>query len=138
MRVVLDTGVVLSSLVFPTGRLAWLPGLWKSGAVTPLASPDTARELIRALGYPKLALSRDEVSILLGEYLPWTQTVAAPDSEAVTLLVCRDKADQKFFELAAAGAADALVTSDRDLLELAGKTAFAILTPVRWRKRLGV
>lgn len=137
MRVVLDTGVVLSSLVFPAGRLAWLPGLWKSGAVTPLASPETTRELIRALGYPKFSLSRDEVSILLGEYLPWTPTVAAPDPAALALPVCRDKADQKFLELAAAGVADALVTSDRDLFELAGKTAFAILTPARLRTRLG-
>src|SRR5688500_13243149 len=75
VRVVLDTGVVLSSLIFPAGRLAWLPGSWKSRAVTPLASSDTTRELIRALGYPKFRLSRDEVSILLGEYLPWTEIV---------------------------------------------------------------
>jgi putative PIN family toxin of toxin-antitoxin system len=136
VRVVLDTGVVLSSLVFPAGRLAWLPGLWKSGAVTPLASLDNARELIRALGYPKFSLSRDEVSILLSGYLPWTQTVEVPDIEAMKLPACRDRADQKFLELAVAGTADALVTSDRDLLELAGKTAFAILTPSRLRTRL--
>ena len=138
MRIVLDTGVVLSSLLFPAGRLAWLPGLWKSGAVTPLASRDTTRELIRALGYPKFSLSRDEVSILLGVYLPWTQAVETSGPERVALPVCRDVADQKFLELAAAGAADALVTSDRDLLELAGNTAFAILTPGRLRTRLGV
>ena len=138
MRIVLDTGVVLSSLLFPAGRLTWLPGLWKSGAMTPLASRETTRELIRALGYPKFSLSPDEVSILLGEYLPWTQTVEVSGPVAAALPACRDEADQKFLELAAAGAADALVTSDRDLLELAGKTAFAILTPARLRTRLGV
>ena len=138
MRVVLDTGVVLSSLLFPAGRLAWLPGQWKSGALTPLASRDTIRELMRALAYPKFSLSRDEATILLGEYLPWTRAVEIPDPDAFALPACRDGADQKFLELAAAGDAEALITSDRDLLELAGRTGFAILTPARSRSRLGI
>ena len=61
-----------------------------------------------------------------------------PRREAQQLIKTSLKADQKFLALAAAGAADALVTSDRDLLDLAGRTAFAILTPARLRTRLGV
>jgi hypothetical protein len=38
--------------------------------------------------------------------------------------------------LAEAGGADALLSGDRDLLELAGSTAFAIETPARFRRRL--
>ena len=48
----------------------------------------------------------------------------------------RDPADQIFLELSAAGAAEALITGDRALLDLAALTSFAILTPAELRDRL--
>lgn len=38
LRVVFDTNVVLSALLFRSGTLAWLRGQWAAGQVTPLAS----------------------------------------------------------------------------------------------------
>lgn len=52
-RVVLDTNVLLSALLFPAGSLSWLRQAWQSEALRPLASRDTTAELIRVLTYPK-------------------------------------------------------------------------------------
>jgi len=40
-RVVLDTNVVLSALVFSQGSLAWVREAWQNGLLLPLASRDT-------------------------------------------------------------------------------------------------
>lgn len=126
-RVVLDTNLVLSALVFQSGRLAPLRFSWHSGVITPLVSQITAAELIRALGYPKFKLAAAEQEELLADYLPYCSTVALPDPPPETP-ECRDPADAPFLQLALAGKADALVTGDKDLLVLAGKFACPILT----------
>ncbi len=59
-RVVLDTNLVLSALVFQSGRLARLRLFWRSGVFTPLVSRTTAADLIRALGYAKFKLAAAE------------------------------------------------------------------------------
>lgn len=55
-RVVLDSNVVLSALLFSRGRLAWIRAAWQGGRFVPLASKPTVEELIRVLGYPKFRL----------------------------------------------------------------------------------
>ena len=45
MRVVLDTGVVVSALLFPRGRVAWLRDSWIGGEIQPLVSRPTLDEL---------------------------------------------------------------------------------------------
>ena len=72
-RVVLDTNVVLSALVFAQGRLAVVRYAWQSGRCQPLVSPATASELVRALAYPKFGLSADEQRELLADYLPYSR-----------------------------------------------------------------
>lgn len=126
-RVVLDTNLVLSALVFQSGRLVPLRMFWQSGIITPLVSQTTVAELIRALGYPKFKLAAAEQEELLADYLPYCSTVARPDPPPVTP-ECRDPTDAPFLQLALAGKADALVTGDKDLLVLAGKFACPILT----------
>jgi len=63
MRVVLDTNLVLSALVFQQGRLAALRTLWQSESIIPLVSHATAAELMRALTYPKFKLTRAERNV---------------------------------------------------------------------------
>jgi putative PIN family toxin of toxin-antitoxin system len=137
VKVVLDSGVVLSSLLFPEGHLTWLPPLWKNGTLMPLASRETAHELVRALSYPKFGLSKGEIEVLLGEYLPWVTTIHVEPQASVELPTCRDPADQIFLVLAAVGSAGALVTGDRALLELADSAPFPIIRPSQLRSRLG-
>ena len=49
VRPVLDTNVLVSALLFHSGALSWLRSAWHSGQVSPLASRETAAELIRVL-----------------------------------------------------------------------------------------
>jgi putative PIN family toxin of toxin-antitoxin system len=125
-RVVIDTNLVLSALVFAGGRLAPLRLAWQDRRVLPLVSPATAAELIRALAYPKFKLAAHEQEELLADYLPYCKTVRIPSPPPATP-ACRDASDVMFLELALTGKADALVTGDKDLLSLAGKMACPIL-----------
>ena len=126
-RVVLDTNLVLSALVFQSGRLAPLRMFWQRGVITPLVSRLTVAELIRALGYPKFKLAAAEQNELLADYLPCCETVRIPDPPPVTP-DCRDPADIPFLQLALVGKAESLVTGDKDLLVLADTFPCPILT----------
>jgi uncharacterized protein len=126
-RVVLDSNVVISALVFHGGAGASLRHAWTAGECAPLVSSATTQELMRVLGYPKFRLSAAEQEELLADYLPYCQAVRVP-LRAPAIPVCRDPFDLPFLQLAVAGKAQALVTGDRDLLVLAPQLKFAILT----------
>lgn len=125
-RVVLDTNVVLSALVFGGGAAGRLRAAWQAGAFAPLVSTATAQELVRVLAYPKFRLSAADREELLADYLPYTMTVRIPDPPP-NVPECRDPFDVMFLELATVGKAKILVTGDRDLLALAGQTNFSTL-----------
>lgn len=133
LRVVFDTNVILSALLFPAGHLAWLRAHWREGGALPLISPATARELTRVLGYPKFRLSTQYRMELLAIYLPYCESF---DPAEKCPIECRDPKDQPLLDLAQSGRADFLVTGDEDLLALAGQTAFLIETPEAYRRRV--
>jgi putative PIN family toxin of toxin-antitoxin system len=133
-RIVLDTNVLLSALLFHGGSLSWLRAAWQSKAIRPLAGRDSTAELIRVLGYPKFHLADDEREDLLADYLPWCETVTI--SRPPEIPNCRDPFDRAFLELALAADADALVSGDKDLLALASTFSVPILTPREFRDRL--
>ncbi len=133
-RVVLDTNVLVSALLFHSGSMSWLRLAWQSETIRPLASRDTAAELIRVLSYPKFRLAAEEREDLLGDYLPWCETAAVPD--AIAIPDCRDPFDRPFLALARAARADALVSGDADLLVLAGSFDVPILAPAAFKEEL--
>ena len=118
VRVVLDTNVVLSALVFGGGQAGQLRRAWQAGAFVPLASAVTVQELVRVLAYPKFALARAAQDELLADYLPYAETVRIPQPPP-TVPECRDALDLPFLHLAVAGTAQVLVSGDRDLLVMA-------------------
>lgn len=118
LRVVLDTNVVLSALVFGGGLAGRLRIGWQQGIFVPLASTATVQELMRVLAYPKFRLSKLEQDELLADYLPHTQAVRIPQPPP-SVPKCRDLLDVPFMHLAVAGKAKVLVSGDRDLLALA-------------------
>ncbi|HEX7326980.1 MAG TPA: putative toxin-antitoxin system toxin component, PIN family [Casimicrobiaceae bacterium] len=118
-RVVLDTSVVVSALLFggrPVGRVR--TG-WQSNRFVPLASTFTVEELVRVLTYPKFHLSAAEQEELLADLLPWVEVVRIPDPPP-SVPACRDPFDLPFLYLAVAGRARAIVSGDHDLLALDG------------------
>ena len=132
-RVVLDTNVLISALVFRTGNPAALRNAWQAERIRPLASHETASELIRVLAYPKFELTDIAREDLLAEYLPWCESIAVP-ADIVTPKV-RDPDDRMFLRLALAGQADALVTGDQDLLSITDSPV-PIVTPAGLREML--
>jgi uncharacterized protein len=128
LRVVLDTNVVLSALVFARGITAQLRVDWQAGRFVPLASKATVEELVRVLAYPKLKLDAAEQQELMADYLPHLQVVTMPEP-LPAVPDCRDPLDLPFLQLAAAGSAAALVTGDADLLSLGHVGHCVIVTP---------
>jgi predicted nucleic acid-binding protein len=51
LRVVLDTNVVLSSLLFRSGRLSQLRHGWQGKRFLPVVCSQTMAELVRVVGY---------------------------------------------------------------------------------------
>jgi putative PIN family toxin of toxin-antitoxin system len=118
VRVVLDTNVVLSALVFRGGAAGQVRLAWQRGLLLPLASAATVQELVRVLAYPKFRLSPAEQDELLADYLPYAETVRIPQPPPM-VPECRDALDLPFLHLAVAGSAQVLVSGDRDLLVIA-------------------
>jgi putative PIN family toxin of toxin-antitoxin system len=132
-RIVFDTSVVLSVLVFQSGRLAWLRGHWSEGGCIPLVSANTVAELVRILDYRKFRLTLERRDELLADYLPYCEVVEVTRRCSI---VCRDKNDRPVLDLAHSGKADSLVSGDRDLLVLAGRTKFLLESPEAYRRRV--
>ena len=130
-RVVLDTNVLLSALLFNAGALFWLRNAWQTDDIHPLSSRETMGELIRVLSYPKFDLTGEEQEHLLADYLPWCETVVVSKPPAIPR--CRDPFDRPFLELALVAQAHALTTGDNDLLDLAKDFPVPILTPGAFR-----
>ena len=130
-RVVLDTNVVVSALIFEGGRLVWLRHDWAARRFVPLASKETVDELLRVLAYPKFGLADHEIEALLGDYLPFVEPVharpAAPVAEPA------DPDDRIFLELARVGRAAYLVTGDAGLLELPEMDDCRIISPAEFK-----
>ncbi|MDR3015620.1 MAG: putative toxin-antitoxin system toxin component, PIN family [Delftia acidovorans] len=134
MRVVLDTNVVLSALLFTSGRLAWIRRAWQHQQLQPLVCRETASELLRVLAYPKFKLAAAEQQALLEDFLPWADVVTLPQPWPA-LPLCRDDKDQVFLVLAHVGRAQALITGDGDLLALRDSFPGLIVTPDEWAAR---
>ena len=134
-RVVIDTNLVLSALVFSNGRLSTLRIAWQGKQCQPLVSTVTAAELIRVLAYPKFKLSAADQQELLADYLPYCTTVRMP-SKLPAAPKCREKFDLPFLHLAIAGKADYLITGDQDLLCLAEQFTCPIITADQFIKTL--
>jgi uncharacterized protein len=136
LRVVLDSNVVVSALLFRHGELAWLRASWQSGHFVPLASRATIGEILRVIGYEKFRLGKAQMEEVAALYVPHVEIITVTDSARRKPPVCRDPGDQEFLALAHAGNADVIVTGDKALLELSGKTRFGIENPAAFRGRL--
>lgn len=126
-RVVLDTNVLLPSLLFEgiTNRLV---DLWQSGTITILVIRPILEEYIRALSYPKFNLTEKEIkAIVEEELLPYVKTISTFSLAGIPFL--KDPDDRKFLACAKAGRSDYLLSGDKVLLSLKRFGSTAILKP---------
>jgi len=115
IRVVLDTNVLISALLFK-GELSGIVGLWQKGKIVPIISKETFDELRTVLEYPKFSLSRAEIkSLIEHDVLPFFEVVSVSKHVKGA---CRDPEDDKFISCAISANADCIVTGDKDLCDL--------------------
>jgi putative PIN family toxin of toxin-antitoxin system len=114
-RVVLDTNVIISALLF-RGLPSRLIPLWQKGKATLLVSSQVLKEYLRVLAYPRFVLAAQEIkSIIEVELLPFVEAVRV---ESKIRVIAKDPSDDKFLELAVDGKADFLISHDKHLLGL--------------------
>ena len=136
-RVVLDTNVWLDWLVFKDLSLLHLKKVVAEGQAEIFMDAACEAELERVLAYDlaRHSLAAEAQAACLAECRRIAKRIdaQAPEAERKLLPRCADPDDQKFLELALAARADALITKDHKLLELARRTkTFRILKPDRW------
>ena len=135
MKVVLDTNVLLSGLMAPEGAPGRILAAWFEAHFEVVMSLEQLAEIGRALGYPKIhrKLKWDEQRIeqFIRQLYIRAEVV---DLRSTPVEVPRDPQDSPILAALIASGADALVSGDRDLLELRGK--YAIQTPAEFVRRL--
>lgn len=130
-RVVLDTTVLVSALLFETTLLKVID-LWQSGAIISVISKDTFQELRAVLAYPKFALTQDETrAIFEQEILPFFEVI---DVVEEVKGVCADPADDKFLACALAASAEYLVSGDKAFIDLKQYKSVKIIKPSEFLK----
>ena len=133
IRVVIDTNVVLSAILF-----GGLPGklipLWKSGRIKPLASNEIIDEYIKVLAYPKFKLSEEEINyILYNEILAYFDVVVHKPGRVI---IKEDPSDDKFIYCAKAGKAGVIISGDQHLLSLKSYAKIKIVSPSQFLKKI--
>jgi putative PIN family toxin of toxin-antitoxin system len=131
-RVVVDTNVFVSAVIFPLSIPRQAVNLVLEQSILLLSDP-TYEELIQVLCRSKLDryVTRERREAFLGqlgsvgEFVPIIQVIRE----------CRDPKDDKFLEVALNGRADAIVTGDADLLGMHPWRGVEILSPAECLQR---
>jgi len=130
MIVVLDTNVIVSSLLSPAGPTAGVIRHWEANDFDVVISTHLLGELEGALGYPRvvkvLKLTQDEIS----SFLKYLSTITAVVGPELRLAVNeKDPDDNRILECAVAGNASYVITGDKHLLEIKEYQGIVILSP---------
>ena len=115
IRVVLDTNVLVSSILFK-GELAGIVDLWKRGKIVPVVSRETFDEFRTVLEYPKFKLTKVEIKLIIeNEVLPFFEITETSDKVS---RVCKDPDDDMFIACALSASADFIVSGDKHLCDV--------------------
>lgn len=132
MRVVVDTGVLVSGLIRPQGTIGEVLRALRDGRFVIIYTTPTVVEIIDVLGRPsfraKYHIQPDDVTALVN-LIRLRGELVLPQ---ITITDCRDPKDNKFLEAAVESNADAIVTGDFDLLELHPFQGIPILQPAEF------
>jgi putative PIN family toxin of toxin-antitoxin system len=130
MRVVLDTNILVSRFLVPSGNPARIMGRWEAGAFELLVSEAILAECRRVLGYQRIRKKHNYTDDEADKYIAGLGRLAtvvspgeAPDA------VEADPDDNRIIECAQTGEADYIVTGDNHLRNLGSYAGIQILTP---------
>lgn len=132
MRAVIDTNVLVRAMLKPDGSVGPVVDFLRDGRYVFLYSEATLNELIEVLSRPRMVhrygLTAAEVETLCALVIRRGELVE-PDR---TITACRDPKNNKFLEVAVAGRADVIVTTDEDLEVLDPFEGIRLIQPARF------
>jgi len=135
MKVVLDTNVLLSGLMYPSSNPGRIVEAWVAGHFELVLSYAQLTEVARTLAYPKIrkvtGWDSARIDAFLRQLLLRAKLI---DTQAPPAEVPTDPSDTPILASALLSRADLLVTGDSDLPAL--RERFAIATPAEFAARL--
>lgn len=133
MRVVLDTNVIVSAHLKPSGYVAKILEAWHEGAFDVVVSEVILAEYQALLLRPQIQkrhqASVEQVKTLIDDIRDLAFLVHPAESLSV---VTTDPDDNMFLECAVEGNADYIISGDSDLLEIHEYRGIQILRPVEF------
>jgi putative PIN family toxin of toxin-antitoxin system len=131
LRVVLDTSVLVSTVLFPNGVPAQVFKAWRAHCYSLFTTPAILGELVQTLGYARIRRKYnvaepavDEMLGVLREY-----AVFVPGTADVSGSALRDPNDAVILSTCVEAQAHVLVSSDKDLLVLGAYRGTETVTP---------
>lgn len=138
MRIVVDTTVLVSALLSPSGAPARMLRFWEADSFELVVSEEILAEYVRVLAYPRIAkrltLTRESVEELVGAFRQFATLVEPDESLRV---IADDPDDDKVLACAVAGGAEYVVSGDEHLLSLGEYQGIQILPPAELLVLLG-
>lgn len=135
MRVVLDTNVILSGLMYPDSIPGRIVQAWRGGRFEMVTSIEQLAEIGRTLAYPKirkvLGWDDDRIGQFLRQLFLRAEVVKLSDRATEGL---RDPDDAPILQTLLQSGAEVLVSGDGDLLTLA--TRYRIESPAEFARGL--
>jgi hypothetical protein len=130
VRAVLDTNVLVSSLVAEQGPPRQILDAWLEGLYTLVTSLYLMEELVHVLSYPRIAerlrLKEGKLAAILAALLSKAEVTSG---QLRLPGVTRDPKDDSIVACAVEGEADYIVSGDQDLLVLDEYEGIQVVTP---------
>jgi len=135
VKVVLDTNVLLSGLMFPDGAPGRIVAAWREARFDLVISVHQLAEIGRALAYPKIRRILDWDDRRIEQFIRQLYIRAQiVDLDEVSVEAPADPDDAPILATLVAAKADVLITGDGDLLAL--REQYPILTPGEFVRNL--
>ena len=138
LRVVLDTNVIVSSLLSKTGLPAKVLDAWRAGHYLLVTSPSIISEIQQVLASPRISkkyfITREDVEQLIN--LLEKDALIVPGQTDVKGTIPKDPKDEMFLACALEAEADLLVSGDRHLLDLTQYKGILIISVQEFEKKL--
>lgn len=129
MRVVIDTNILVSGVIRPSGLVGEVLHHLRNGTYTILYAQSTLDELVDVLNRPRIrdkyGVTHEDIKTVVALIMLRGESVIP--SRQIT--VCRDPKDDQFLDVAVAGGADVIVSGDKDLLVLDPFEGIPIVAP---------
>jgi uncharacterized protein len=134
MKVVLDTNILIQSVISSQGRANQILNILRRGEFEFIVSEAVLQEYSTVLTYPRIQALTKKTDSYITEFIQDLRDFATIVHPKMTLtIVENDPTDNKFFECAVAGRADYIVSSNKHLLDIGEYRRVRVVTPEFFR-----